>query len=254
MPDPSFQDRLQHTVQVRETFDEWVRTGMADGMERRHKRLAELMLDRISMPADACILDIGCGDGWMARLVSSRLSQGACVGIDVSTEMIHRARLASEDTDNILFTAGEVEEIPWAEDYFSHVLSIESAYYWTDLGKATREVYRVTSHGGSFHILINYYSENPFSEGWGRDMDLRLHRLSAREWANTFREAGFERVSTDRIPDDSPISSGKPPDELARRKGLQRVGALYLTGTKPSLPEPAGNPDRQSSNPFRLLR
>lgn len=242
------------TDAVRDTFDEWVRTGKADGMERRHKRLAELMLQRVELCEDSRVLDIGCGDGWTVRMISDRISEGACVGIDVSEEMIHRGRSLSEDTDNVLFALGEAEEIPWAEDYFTHILSIESAYYWFDVSKAAQEMYRVAAYGGSFHVLINYYGENSFSEGWDQEMGLQLHRLDASQWAHTFRRAGFGEVSSDRISDDSPIPPGKPPDELARREGLQRVGALYVTGRKPALPDSLPNASKPSVSPFRILR
>ena len=187
-------------------------------------------------------------------MLADRIPEGAFVGIDASGEMIHRARSLCEAEDNTLFAKGEAEQIPWAEDYFTHVLSIESAYYWTGLGKATREMYRVATYGGSFHVLINYYSENPFSQGWDRDMGLNLHRLGASQWAAAFRDAGFTAVSTDRIPDDSPISPGKPRDELERREGLQRLGALYVTGRKPELPESLASVPQPPPNPFRILR
>ena len=252
--DPSRLTRGPRTDAVKDTFDEWVRTGKADGMERRHKRLADLMLERVRMAGDSRVLDVGCGDGWTARILSERLAEGAFVGIDVSGEMIGRARQRCEDLDNVLFAPASAEEIPWAENYFTHVLSIESAYYWTDLRLAAGEMYRVAAHGGSFHVLINYYRENPFSEGWDLEMGLALHRLDSDQWADAFREAGFTAVATDRIPDDSPISPGKPPAELALREGLQRVGALYVNGRKPALAESPAIAHGPGFNPFRVMR
>lgn len=247
-------ERRKHEERIRITFDEWVRAGKADGMERRHKRLAELMLERIDVKPDARVLDIGCGDGWTGKMLSKRLPRGAFVGIDVSDEMVLRARSRYRDFDNVLFARAAAEEIPWAEDYFTHILSIESAYYWKEVSCAAKEMYRVAAYGGTFHILINYYSENPFSEGWDRETGLHLLRLGAQEWAKQFRECGFESVSTDRIPDDSPITPGKAPAELARREGLQRVGALYVTGSKPALLQSATDLPDQHRNPFRVLR
>lgn len=212
------------------------------------------MMERFEIPADARLLDIGCGNGWTVRMLSEQVPDGAIVGIDPSLEMIFRARETCENLDNTLFAPASAERIPWAEDYFTHVLSIESAYYWSDTDLAAREIYRVTSYGGSVHILINYYAENPYSDGWDRDMGLSLHRLSAAEWADVFGAAGFEDIATERIPDDTPIPRGKPPTEHDRWEGLQRVGALYVTGVKPSLPEPpAGKPSPHLS-PFHIFR
>ncbi len=246
--------RYRHAEAIARTFDGWVRDGTATGMERRHKRLTECMLERITMTPHGRVLDIGCGDGWTVRLISKRVPQGAVLGIDLSHEMILQARLASVELDNVLFAPAPAEEIPWAGDYFTHIVSIESAYYWPDPSLAAREMFRVAAHGGSFHILINYYEENPFSAGWDQETGLALHRLSALQWVDVFADVGFEDISTDRIPDDSPISPGKAPAVLAKRQGLQDVGALYVTGSKPALAEPANPELTQPRNPFPVLR
>ena len=243
-----------HAGAVQAVFDEWARTGQADGMERRHKRLAELMLRRFDVPRDARVLDVGCGYGWIARILADLVPEGAIAGIDPSPEMIFAARQACERVPNALFAPARAEEIPWAEAYFTHVISIESAYYWTQTSLASKEIYRVTAYGGSFHILINYFSGNPYSRGWDGEMGLPLHRLTDDEWAAVFRDAGFKAVTTERIPDDSPISPGKTEQELARRQGLQRIGALYVTGTKPSLPETPSPDPVPKPNPFRIWR
>ena len=223
-------------------------------MERQHRSLPECMLARIALPRDARVLDIGCGFVWTARMLAARIPEGAFVGIDSSPEVIEAAGQACSDIENALFAPASAERIPWAEDYFTQIISIESAYYWSRLTSAAREMYRVCAWGGSFHVLVNYFEGNPFSEGWDADMGLVLHRLSAEEWAAEFRDAGFQDVATDTIPDDSPIPSGKPPEELARRRGLQRVGALYVTGRKPRLPERAGDAPARMISPFPILR
>lgn len=253
-PSDSAAPPSRHLDAVRIVFDEWVRTGIASGMERRHKRLAELMTDRIAFPPDARVLDVGCGLGWTARMLAERIPAGAFVGIDLSFEMIIAARRACRGIENALFAPAPAEEIPWAEDYFTHIISIESAYYWEKVTSACSEIYRVCAYGGSFHILLNYFDGNPYSEGWDTDMRLSLHRMSAEEWASWFRRAGFHDVATETIPDDSPIPPGKPPDELARRRGLQRIGALYVTGKKPSIPKPPRSAPKSFGNPFRVLR
>lgn len=244
-----------HADAARGVFDEWARDGTATGMERRHLRLAERLLERVSLSPESRVLDVGCGLGWLAKLLATRIRKGAFVGIDPSLEMVLEARRACSGLEQTMFAPGSAEAIPWAEDYFTHVLSIESAYYWSSTELAAREIYRVTAYGGAFHILINYYSENPYSEGWGRAMDLELRRLGADDWEALFRRVGFQQVSSERIPDDSPIlPAGKTAEELARRKGLQRTGALHVTGTKPALAGPRTPSPRPALNPFRVLR
>lgn len=217
-------------------------------------RLARLMMRRITLPKDTRVLEVGCGLGWIARMLESRMPEGAFVGIDPSQEMILAARRSCRDLANALFAPAAAEQIPWAGDYFTRVISIESAYYWADLNRAAREIYRVCAFGGSFHILINYYDGNPYSEGWDADLGVALHRLDAEGWAAKFRQAGFRDVTTDTIPDDSPIPKDRPPEQIKRRIGLQETGALYVTGSKPSLPRPKQPRRSRRFNPFRILR
>ena len=249
--------QLQQNLQKQQdvigsVFDDWVLSGKAQGMERRHKRLAELMLEHIEISSSGRVLDIGCGDGWLLRLLSGRLTEGALVGIDLSMEMVRIARSASEEFDNILYAPAPAEQVPWANDYFTHVLSIESAYYWASPALAIKDIYRVTSCGGSFHILINYYAENEYSASWDQEVGLPLHRLSASQWVELFKSCNFENVKSERIQDDSPIPENKQSAERRQREGLQREGALYLHGNKPALS--AATRIETESNPFRVLR
>ena len=236
MFNPFDKERIQREESIRDTFNDWVREGKADGMERRHRRLAERMFERIPLRDNERVLDIGCGDGWVARMLSPQLPQGAIVGIDVSDEMIARARELSADLENVLYAPAPAEEIPWAEDYFTHVVSIESAYYWPSPEMAAKEILRVTAYGGWFHILINFYQENPYSHQWPQNVGLSMQLKSADEWASLFRNWGFTEVRTGQIPDDSPIPETKQGAEREQREGLQRQGALYITGQKPGEP------------------
>src|SRR2546428_11031573 len=79
---------------------------------------------------DDNVLDIGCGSGWLSRLIAERVREGRVVGIDVSDEMVRRARKASVEHGQVMFVLGPVEEIPWDSSFFTKAISVESAYYW----------------------------------------------------------------------------------------------------------------------------
>src|SRR5205807_9602697 len=123
--------------------------------------------------------------------------------MDVSDEMIRRARRASVDVENLMFVTGEVEEIPWEPNFFTHAISVESSYYWPDPAAGIREIFRVLRSGGSARILINYYRENPHSHQWGDLLAVKTHLLSAAEWSELFRAAGFGEVQRERVADRS---------------------------------------------------
>src|SRR5437879_9361035 len=68
---------------------------------------------------------------------------GQVVGVGVSDEMIRQARAASKDFDNILYVWGSAQQIPWEENFFDKVLSVESFYYYPDQDRALSELFRV---------------------------------------------------------------------------------------------------------------
>lgn len=250
MFDPLDKQRLDLEEAVRETFDRWSIEGLADGMERRHRDITEKLFARMAPQPDDRLLEIGCGDGWAARLVAPLALDGAVVGIDVSGEMIARARERSADLDNVLLAPGAAEEIPWAEDYFTHVYSIEAAYYFPDPDRAAREIFRVATYGGRFWILINFYAENAASHDWPAEVGLTMHLKSADEWVEIFRAAGFAEVAVDRIVDETSIPERYEGEALRRRQELQRNGGLLITGVKPGSPP---RPPRAEPSAFPIL-
>src|SRR5437899_2745102 len=162
-------------------------------MEQEHLPITLPVLEKMQLaPADN-VLDVGCGAGWLSRRLAKLVPQGRVVGMDVSDEMIRRARCASVDFENLIFVTGEVEEIPWEPNFFSHVISVESAYYWPDSVAGIREIFRVLKPGGSAWILINYYRDNPHAHQWGGLLAVETHLLSAAEWSERFRAAAGRR-------------------------------------------------------------
>ena len=80
---------------LRLEFNEWARAGRGEGMEKGHRPVGEQALARMHVPANAQVLDVGCGSGWASRLLAGQASEGRVVGIDISDEMIQLARDSS---------------------------------------------------------------------------------------------------------------------------------------------------------------
>jgi len=190
-------------------------------------------------PADN-VLDVGCGAGWLSRILAKGAPEGRVVGMDISDEMIRHARRASVDFGNLVFILGEVNEIPWESNFFQRAISVESSYYWPDPAKGIREIFRVLAEGGSAWILINYYRDNLYSQQWGKLLSIPTHLLSADEWAQLFRDAGFADVAHRRVVDPSPapeIYTGRWFRDAAELAAFKREGALLIHGTKREIPK-----------------
>jgi ubiquinone/menaquinone biosynthesis C-methylase UbiE len=223
---------------LRTEFNQWAVQGRGEEMEGHHISIATQAMERMALKAGDRVLDLSCGVGWATRLLARAVEggQGIAVGVDVSEEMIVRARAASRDIENVLFVTASAEEIPWRDEYFEKVLSIESFYYYPDQEAVLRELFRVLTPNGLLFILINLYQENPYSLHWAEELKVPVHARSETEYAAMLRAQGFADVEIARIPDltETPGQYNgawfADADEL---REFKRIGALLLVARRP---------------------
>ncbi len=228
----------KHEEHLREEFNRWAEAGRGEGMEEGHRPIVELALALMQIAPDDNVLDIGCGAGWLSRLIAPRVPDGRVVGMDISDEMVRHARRNCAAIENAVFVVGGVDEIPWEPHFFTKAISVESAYYWPDPARGVREIFRVLREGGSAWIVINYYRDNPHCHQWGQLLAVPTHLLSAEEWKQMFRDAGFMDVAHRLISDPSPTPetySGRWFRDAAQQRAFKEIGALLVHGTKQEL-------------------
>jgi len=231
---------------LRQEFNRWVQTGRADGMEKHHLSIAEQTLRRMDLRPGERVLDLGCGTGWASRLMARLVAEGPVgfgqvVGLDISDEMIARAREASPEFDNLLFVWSSAEKIPWEENYFDKVLSIEAFYYYPDQEQVLSEIFRVMAPKARLYILINLYRENPYSLWWVDKLGVAAHVRSENEYAEMLKRQAFEEVEIHHVPDESPTVEdyrGIWFNNAQEIREYKRIGALLLTARKPDLLSP----------------
>jgi ubiquinone/menaquinone biosynthesis C-methylase UbiE len=254
---------LAHEQRLREEFDRRAQAG-AGHQELELRRLAEAALAGRAPRLDERVLDVGCGDGWLCRWLSPQCPEGAVVGIDLSGEMIHLAREASLEFDNVLHTLGSAEEIPWAEDYFTRVVSLETAYYCHSAERAVAEMFRVTAWSGRFEAMLSFYRENPATHHWSEQTEVPLQLRGEEEWKELFVLRGVQDVETSRVHGESTASDVQPGPLWRTRDERERfheMGALLISGSKPGIPPPgplSSEPDPprppEPPDPLRILR
>lgn len=233
---------------LRAEFNRWAEAGKGESMEQDHWPITQPVLSHMRIAPDDSILDLGCGAGWLSRILARGVPQGRVLGVDISDEMIRRAReslpavAGATATPNLEFRVGSVDAIPADSASFTRIISVESAYYWPDPAQGVREMFRVlrpsgpVRRGGSAWIVINYYRDNPHCHQWGAILSIPAHLLSADEWARLFREAGFAQVAHFRVPDPTPnpeVYTGRWFRDTAHLAAFRREGALVVHGARP---------------------
>ena len=179
---------------LRIEFNEWARAGRGEGMEKGHRPVGEQAIESMRLPADARVLDVGCGSGWASRLIAEKVETGSVVGIDIADEMIELAANTSTSFSNIEFKVATAESLPFRDSEFTHAFSMESLYYYSNMLAALREIHRVLGDGGSFVTVIDLYLENAPSHQWIPTLKVPVHLLGVPDYRSMFEEVGFVNV------------------------------------------------------------
>jgi SAM-dependent methyltransferase len=91
------------------------------------------------------VLDYACGDGAFSHLLAGRGAQ--VYGIDISPQLIARARAAAGTRDYPQFVACDAHRTPFPEAFFDYVVG-NGALHHLDLQRACAEIARVLKPGG----------------------------------------------------------------------------------------------------------
>ncbi len=231
---------------LQQEFNRWAVAGEGPKMEQHHFDITTKTIRRMNLRPGERVLDLGCGSGWATRLLARLVGEGPdgfgqVVGLDVSDEMIREARAASTDFDNVLYVWGSAQQIPWEENFFDKVLSVESFYYYPDQDRALMELFRVMAPRARLFILINLYKDNQYSLQWVDKLKVPVHVRSAAEYVELLKKHAFEEVEAVRVPDDTPTPDDyktKSFSSLEDLKAFKREGALLLMASKPDLRTP----------------
>ena len=94
------------------------------------------------------LLDLGCCTGEMIRLNREKHPQTMLWGLDLSPEMIRRAK--EKQIPHADFCVGDAEFLPYPDQSFDVVLCMQSFHHYPNPEGVLEEVYRVLRPGGRF--------------------------------------------------------------------------------------------------------
>ena len=120
------------------------------------------------------VLDLGSGAGTDSLIASQMVGDGGSVtGIDMTTAMLAKARIAAAEMDatNVEFIAGEAERLPFDDASFNVVISNGVIDLVPDKDAVFAELYRVLVPGGRIQVA-DVTIQNPVSAEGRRNIDL----------------------------------------------------------------------------------
>jgi len=109
----------------------------------------------IPIQAGDIVLDLGSGAGIDAFLAAQSVGpQGRVIGVDMTPEMIERARANAQKVGlaNVEFRLGEIEHLPVADNSIDLILSNCVINLVADKSRVFAEMHRVLKPGGQFSV------------------------------------------------------------------------------------------------------
>ena len=180
-----------------DVFSEWALRGRDEGMESGHAKsvneMLEIAIPELKTPFSA--IDVGCGNGWLCRKLTSLDDCNKVVGIDGSKEMIAKAKQKGEGEFHLATLPG------WQPPQkFDLIHSMEFLYYL----KEPLEMLKIFCNEwledqGVLIAGIDHYLENTASHDWPQSLNVHMTTLSEEQWKQGMIDAGFIDVEIRRV-------------------------------------------------------
>lgn len=168
---------------------------MLERMNESHYEVTGWALDFWNIDENDNILDIGCGGGATLRRMSESIVTGHLTGVDYSDVSVRASinkNIESVKSGKLDVIESSVEKLPFNDDYFDKIITVESFYFWPNHVENLKEVLRVLKCGGTFLLVADIYNTDSLSEKEKENIKrFKLFNPTKEEYEKLFREAGF---------------------------------------------------------------
>jgi ubiquinone/menaquinone biosynthesis C-methylase UbiE len=106
-----------------------------------------------NLPSGAVILDVACGTGELERLLAAENPHQQIVGVDLSEQMLTKARQKLHAFPHVKFQQATARSLPFPDRSFDVVISANSFHYFDDPLESLQEMQRVLKPDGRLVLL-----------------------------------------------------------------------------------------------------
>ena len=171
---------------------------MLRGMNEHHSAVTEWAVDILDVRPDDTVLDIGCGGGAAISKIADKITSGNVFGVDHSELSVELSTLSNKENvecGKVVISKASVEAMPFGDNCFDRIITVESFYFWPDPSENLKEVYRVLKKGGKFLIAADINGDAQLDE---KDIEsinkFHLFNPTLGEFRDLLLNAGFTDV------------------------------------------------------------
>lgn len=171
---------------------------MLSRMNSSHYDVTTWAFSFFSFNDNDVVLDIGCGGGKTLNRMAENISSGHLYGVDyseTSVEMsseLNKELIRSGKMDIIL---ASVESLPFTDNRFDKIITVESLYFWPDPEENLKEVYRVLNEGGKLLVVADIYDSEELSISQREHIKkYNMFNPSLEIFAKLLKNTGFSKV------------------------------------------------------------
>ncbi|MCC7447167.1 MAG: methyltransferase domain-containing protein [Anaerolineae bacterium] len=131
----------------------------------RQRAMLDAFLAEIAFPAAAAVLEIGCGTGYVTRLLASMPHVAQVVGVDPSPVFIAQARARSQGIPKLSFEEGDGRSLTVATAAFDVVVIYTTISHVPQPERLIAEAFRVLRPQGWIAIFDGDYATGTVGVG-----------------------------------------------------------------------------------------
>ncbi|WP_422678788.1 methyltransferase domain-containing protein [Clostridium thermosuccinogenes] len=147
---------------------------------------------------DMIVMDLGCGDGYIARGISKLVKK--VIAVDISGEMLKELRKKAEKSGitNVETLQTQAEDVPVEDSSVDAVCANMFLHHMEDPEVQIREMYRIVKPGG-IAVVSDYveHSDRELKEKM-HDVWMGFNKNEMKKW---FMAAGFKGIKTQMVQD-----------------------------------------------------
>lgn len=141
-------------AQLRKPSGEWAEQ-ISEFMSRGNALLIQRSIDAMCFEEGCCVLEVGMGNGMHVQDIMSKNKNGSYTGYDYSEDMVSIATGVNQELAkhrDVTFVSGNASAMPFKDNSFHQILTVNTIYFWDDVVAITNELKRVLKKQGQLVV------------------------------------------------------------------------------------------------------